>query len=448
MKILGINFGESKAPQPTAKESYQSYSTPFGKIGEGNLSLPYIDAAMTVNNYIWFGGDNLYPALITQMYYSSPIHSSIVNFKVNAVLGGGYELVPDQGATMQDDVYLRTMNIIMRIKENDDKALFDLILHNRVYFKIHFDSSGDVTKIEYISADKVRRDREGANYWINDDWSKGNFKTEHLLPYNRKNASDKKKKCLLYCYEKHSVGQDVYPLPSYTSALNWCFLDGEMSWLQKEYIVNGIFPSYVISFPSKPTTEEEKTDLKNTITGKRGAKGGGKIWTFFGRGKDSLPEIQTVPVSNLDNAFQATTESIDSKICQSHTIDPILMGIRVSGKLGSGSDIKQAYIVFEKNIVMPLREEIETIFNDLLGIAKAKGKYVLNKYEIVNETIVQSETDGDSKTIDALNSMSPLLATKVLESMTENEIRNLAGLKSIKGGDLPRNTQTQTPIVQ
>jgi hypothetical protein len=96
---------------------------------------------------------------------------------------------------------------------------------------------------------------------------------------------------------------------------------------------------------------------------------------------------------------------------------------------------------------MPLRKEVEHIFNDLLAIARVKGKMVINKYEIVNETIVETETGDDRKVIDALNSMSPLLATKVLESMTENEIRLLAGLKPVKGGDIPKN-QTQIPTQQ
>jgi hypothetical protein len=59
---------------------------------------------------------------------------------------------------------------------------------------------------------------------------------------------------------------------------------------------------------------------------------------------------------------------------------------------------------------------------------------VITNYQIINETIVEVEEDG-SATMEALNSMSPLVATKVLESMSENEIRALAGLPPIKGGE-------------
>jgi hypothetical protein len=125
------------------------------------------------------------------------------------------------------------------------------------------------------------------------------------------------------------------------------------------------------------------------------------------------------------------------------------MGIRVSGKLGSGSDIKQAYVIFEKNTIIPLRDTIESIFNDILRIGKVKASLTLNNFQIINETIVELEGQG-SQTTDALNAMSPLVATKVLESMTENEIRALASLPPIEGGDLTKQQviqQTTPPAI-
>jgi CRISPR/Cas system endoribonuclease Cas6 (RAMP superfamily) len=121
------------------------------------------------------------------------------------------------------------------------------------------------------------------------------------------------------------------------------------------------------------------------------------------------------------------------------------MGIRVSGKLGSGSDIKQAYVIFEKNTILPMRQIIEDIVNEILAIAKVKAELVINNYQIVNETIV--EVDGDaSKTQEALNTLSPLVATKVLESMTENEIRALASLPPVADGDKTKSQIAQEAI--
>jgi len=122
------------------------------------------------------------------------------------------------------------------------------------------------------------------------------------------------------------------------------------------------------------------------------------------------------------------------QICFAHTIDPILMGVRTQGALGSGSDIKQAYVIFEKNVVMPLRKQVQDVVCDLMMIAKIPGKFELSNFQIINETIIELEGDT-SWTSDALNSLSPLVATKVLEKMTPNEVRALASLPPIEGGD-------------
>ena len=98
-----------------------------------------------------------------------------------------------------------------------------------------------------------------------------------------------------------------------------------------------------------------------------------------------------ISTNNNDQSFIQTDGRIDEKICQAHTIDPILMGIRVSGKLGSGSDIKQSYVIFEKNAIMPLRNEVEEIFNDLLFIARLNVEFELNNYQIIGD-IIEEET--------------------------------------------------------
>ena len=73
------------------------------------------------------------------------------------------------------------------------------------------------------------------------------------------------------------------------------------------------------------------------------------------------------------------------------SIDPMLMGIRVSGKLGSGTDIQQSYTIFEKNVVMPLRDEIEDIINLIMDISGIKGDFSLNNYQIINNEIKEQK---------------------------------------------------------
>jgi hypothetical protein len=423
MKLFGFNIGKSTSVEMTETSSYQSFSTPFLKVKGGNLSLPYVNARQQTNGYIRFGDDNLYPQMINQLYYTSPLHSSIIDFKTNAIIGGGYELKVDENATAVDKVEVYSIERRLNLKKSLHTITKDVLLHNRKYFILRFNSLGDLVGVKSIGSEKVRRDKDGENYFICDDWW-SQIEIRTIKRYS-KHCKDTEQ---LFVYENNQVGQDIYPLPSYTSAFNWAFLDGEMSYLQKSNILNSIFPSFAMMFPKKPQGEEEKKAIKDTIERAKGAQNAGKAVAFFANNKEQLPTIESIPTNNLDNVFQVTTESIDSKICQAHTIDPILMGIRVSGKLGSGSDIKQAYVIFEKNTIIPMRQVVEDIVNEILAIAKVKAELVINNYQIVNEAIVEID-EKISNISNIINSVNPALATKIIEAMTTDELRDLIGLK-------------------
>jgi hypothetical protein len=423
MKLFGFNIGKSTSVEMTETSSYQSFSTPFLKVRGGNLSLPYVNARQQTNGYIRFGDDNLYPQMINQLYYTSPLHSSIIDFKTNAIIGGGYELKVDENATAVDKVEVYSIERRLNLKKSLHTITKDVLLHNRKYFILRFNSLGDLVGVKSIGSEKVRRDKDGENYFICDDWW-SQIEIRTIKRYS-KHCKDTEQ---LFVYENHQVGQDIYPLPSYTSAFNWAFLDGEMSYLQKSNILNSIFPSFAMMFPKKPQGEEEKKAIKDTIERAKGAQNAGKAVAFFANNKEQLPTIESIPTNNLDNVFQVTTESIDSKICQAHTIDPILMGIRVSGKLGSGSDIKQAYVIFEKNTIIPMRQVVEDIVNEILAIAKVKAELVINNYQIVNEAIVEID-EKISNISNIINSVNPALATKIIDAMTTDELRDLIGLK-------------------
>jgi hypothetical protein len=84
---------------------HQAYGSSLGEIGEGDLTKPYI-SSYTVGSamFIRFGRDNLFPQLIDQMYYQSPLHSSIIDFQINAAIGGGFNINTPIKKTGEDRV--------------------------------------------------------------------------------------------------------------------------------------------------------------------------------------------------------------------------------------------------------------------------------------------------------------------------------------------------------
>ena len=411
-------------------EGYQSFSTPFLKVGGANLTLPYVNGRNQTNGYIPFGQDNLFPELLNQIFYSSPLHGSIVGYKVNAAVGGGFNIVADR-LTPQDKLELYTLERKLNIKKVVPAVTQQLILHNRVYFKLCFDDKMKLTKIVNLSPEKLRINLDRKRYYICDDWS-ARIGVQEIRRYTPTSRDYEQ----LFVYEVECIGQDFYPLPQYTSALNFAFLSGELSYFAKSNIQNSVFPSFAMMFPKRPQSEEEKNMIRNTIDRLKGAANAGKAVAFFANSQDQLPKIESLPTNGNDKLFQEASQLNTEQICFSHTIDPILMGIRTTGSLGNGSDIKQAYIIFEKNVVMPLREMVADIFNELLFIAKIDADFTINNYQIINEAIVELEGDP-SKTNDALNTLNPTIAAKVLENMSKNEIRALASLPPLNDTPTP-----------
>ena len=435
---MGIfdRFKTAKTEVIEGTEGYQSFSTPFARIGHGNLSLPYVNGRYQISGWIPFGEGNLFPETLNQLYFTSPLHGAIVDFKVNATIGAGYELRTDK-LTPQEKLDLYTWEKKLKLAKTIRKVTKQIVLHNRVYFKIYFDEKNKVVKMENVSPEKVRVNRAKDCYYLCDDWS-SRIDVVPVTAYHPLNTD----KCQLYAYEIDAIGQDYYPLPQYTSALNFAFLSGELSYFAKSNIQNSIFPAFAMMFPKRPQSEEEKKVLRDTIDRMKGAQNAGKGVAFFANSQDQLPKIESIPTNQNDKLFQEASGLNTEQICFAHTIDPILMGVRTTGALGGGADIKQAYVIFEKNVVIPLREMVAEIFTELLNISKLKAEFSIKNFQIINETIVEIEGDA-SKTQDALNAMSPLVATKVLNTMTVNEVRALASLAPIEGGDeLPTNQQT------
>lgn len=387
MKLLGINFGGSKqveTPIQTQDNNYYNFTSPFLKVGSGNLALPYVTPQYTgVGGYVRYGQDNLFPNLLRQLYHTSPLHSSIINYISNAVIGGGY-IIENVGETGKEKVELYQFENLIKLKSLVKKITKDVIMFNSSIFLITNDSTGKAKHLKRIPQDEIRWDESRSKFTYNKDFSRG---AVNQITYDEYTIGKPNHQGILVF--RTDDEDNLYPIPSYASANNWIFLDGESSFLHKSNILNAIFPSTVFKFPKKPASAEEFAEYKKILESAKGAQQAGRAIAFFETGIEQLPVIETIATNDNDKLFTQTDDRIDSKICQAHSIDPILMGIRVSGSLGNGSDIKQTYPIFEKNVIMPLRSQVEEIVQMLFMIFVQKGSFKINNYQIIDTTITE-----------------------------------------------------------
>ena len=427
MKILGINFSLASKSQVVRTES-QAYNTPFLKIGKGNLSLPYIQSNTTKAGVIYFGDSNLFPQVLNQMYFTSPLHSAIVDFTGNAVMGGGVKIeLKEDNARNEVDARVFMSKVggqkTFRLLERD------YYLHRRCHMILRYSANGQFLKAERVDPSQIRYRFDGAFEFCEDWATYRNRRT--ILPYNPAGNMGE----VLYTKQDDSPGQDHYPIPSYSAALNWCYLDGEQSYLHKSNIQNSIFPSLIIRRPKRFSSKKEQEDFIDGLKGNKGSENAGNVGVLSGDGFDNTPEVVQVSPNSNDKLFTETSKSIQDNICFAHKINPSIMGIKVAGSLGNAQELEMSYAIWEKNVVIPERLIIEQIGKELLHIGDVNGTLKVEKYKLVGDNIIEGEDSRVNSTAETLSSMSPVLANKILEVMTIDQILDLVGLPQVEGGD-------------
>lgn len=376
-----FNFGSKK--QTEVKLDNQSFSNENENskeysflanipVGDRDLSKPYInDSQQGANGMVRFGIDNLYPELINNLYLTSAIHSSCINYKTNSIIGAGYNLVDYNSSSIKDKREFKKF----KIKNNFDNVLEiitkNYIKHGRSPILIRF-KEGYPISFRVLDPSNVRSTRKTIfsdieQYFISDDYQLLK-KVKPIKPY----SPDCKDEYQLFELRNHTGGSSTYPLPEYVANSNWTYLDGEISYLYKQGIVNSINPSMIFKFPFE-TTPEQKDNIKRMLTSKgKGAKNMGRIFTFW---KDQSPEIETVQTSNNDKLYKEASSEIKDNICFAHQINPAIMGVAKGGQLGNIQELEISYNIFYRTWVRPNKSKVSDFINDILDIFKINYEF-------------------------------------------------------------------------
>jgi hypothetical protein len=401
---------------------HQQFGSPLVKIGKNDITKPYIDSSYVAKGtYVRFGLDNNYPQLIDQMYYQSPLHSAIIDFQINATIGGGWEIIGEKDGKEKVDEYVFTKK--HKINNYLRAVALDFKMHRRSHILIYKDKdTGIPYKFERIIPSKVRYNSDCSTYWVSDNW----MNTEALRVYNKYDFKSKDELSIYSFIDiESSPGQDVYPLDKTISAFNWCYLDGQSSTLQKKNIEKSIFGSTVIKRPKAFDSREEFEEFKKDVSNKEGEVV--PVLVFAADGKENLPEIESFPANQNDAAFKEMFVRIDEKICQAHSINPVLL-LEGTGGLGSGSDITAVYPIYEKNVILPFRNLLEEFMDNVLDIFNIKGEFKIKNFQIIDGQITETATTTE---------MSQTTSnTTNIEKVAVNE--NLKGLSAKENSDIYR----------
>jgi hypothetical protein len=324
--------------------------------------------------------------------------------------------------------------------------------------------SGKIAAINHIDFCDIRAGVDNGLFYYTDDWASRNpqnnedFKILQQFPYD--DTAKPEVDYLIY-YKEYRPDLGVYPMPDYTSAIPYLESDAEIANFTLQNIKNNLSAGYVISFANGQPTEEEMANIERRFKDyATGADNAGKPLLSFTDQNSDHPQILPIPVNGQDERFINLNNQIREEIFTAHAItSPQIFGIKENSGLGNNADeIAVASQLYQNLQIDPEQKVFNELINSILNFNGISGNPVrLQKIEPVQryfseaavlgamtqdelrEKIGLSQSEIETnKVAEAIGILSPLVATKVLDNMSIEEIRQLIGLK----GSVTKTTES------
>jgi DNA-binding MarR family transcriptional regulator len=416
-------------------------------------------------DWVYYGEKNDYPNYLLRLYNNSAKHNAIVTGKVDYICGNGWEAIAEDEMDKA-----KAYGVIDKVNSNGEslqeltqKIATDLTLFGGYYLQVIWSkATAEISEIYHVDYCKVRTNKDCNKFYIAEDWIKnGNVNPNpKYTEYDGFNENSPTGTQILY-YKEYRAGDDLYSLPDYRGAINYIEVDISIGEYHLNTINNGMFSSKLINLNGGAVSQEEEDRIERLFKDKfSGSKNAGKFMLSFNENKDNAPSIIDLSGTELDKHFDLLNKTVQQEIFSGHKVtSPMLFGIKTEGQLGGRAELRESSELFQNTYVNGKQRSIESIINFLYDYNDVNAELRLKRTEPISyefsESIIsanmtqdeireklslpkieKAESNNSQDVINALNSLSPLIATKVLESLSSDELRNLIGLT---------NSQTQLP---
>lgn len=401
---------------------------------------------------------NNYPKYIQSLYERSNMHSAFLKAKHYYICGNG--ITVDKSAKTIGDIsaLLDELKHINQegesISEILNKCVLDYVLFGGCYLEVIWSRNGKKFEVNHMPFNNLRRASDNNGYWYSKDWSQAKSnqtkeKTglEFIPDYDLEKPAEKQ----IYALKAYSVGSEYYPKPEYLGLVPVAEVEYEIANYHLNAIKSGFHIGTIITFVGKPTPTEQDEIERQLKMKFQGTDAAGSLLLQFTRDKDGAPQITRLSADDLDKKFDTLTKWVDQQLTAGHHMNPILAGIKTEGQLGARSEIDLAHDLFKNTWVKPNQKILENWINKLYEFYgfedRIKFKEVrpiqpfefkdvlqyMTKDEIreLAGLVKVKEDKATASLADTLGIISPLVATKVLEKMTNDEIRSIIGLDGL-----------------
>jgi len=437
--------------------------------------------------YVPYGKNNDYSDYLSYLYNNSGIHGAIIKGKATYIFGKGFKIRADWNG---DKVALqKTLNSINSSQTADElarKKIFERTLYGGCAYLIEWDVFGNIKSVKLQPFNTIRTNVEKSEFYISKEWTREQSTNAKWKKSNGKLPDDcvtlpafdplkREGKQILYLIDDNPAS-DIYPLPEYNSGATPIETDIECNFFQLNNVKTGFSAGTMVTFfNGTAINEEEQLEIEHGFKSKAsGTDNAGEILLNFQNPNTTAPVISPLRSNELDKQYEQLSKDTINKILYSHRVsNGLLFGIKTPGELGGGrSEFDLSWEHFSNTYVKPKQQEEEEDMNYILSLYGFIG----NPVELTTLDPIGIELTSDiiSRTIDAdsfadmvyerlgiekpnlvkkddiltiINS-NPIIAPKILESLTTNETRKLIGLPAIVGGDILKTSfETQEDFI-
>jgi hypothetical protein len=424
--------------------------------------------------WVSYGVENDYPNYLLNLYRRSAKHNAIVNGKVGYIVGKGWtseEETPAAKAFLDSPTF---PNAYDSMNDLTQKLTLDMEIYNGFALEVTWSRGGGIAEICHVDFHRVRADKDEKMFYVYDWYDE--YEVRQFPQLNQVNQipafdPDNRIGKQLFYYRAYSAGVKVYPLPEYLGGTAYIELDVEIANFHVNNIKNNFWGSYLINFPNGIPTPEESDAIERQMKMKfGGTDNAGRFLVNFSDSPETKPELTPLTPSDLDKQFDILNKTVQQEIFVAHRVtSPMLFGVKTEGQLGGRAEMVESYEIFKATYIEDRVQRIERSVNYLASFNGVTGLklqptepiseqlsemgllQIATKDELREKAglpILETEELGGARLVaDAINALSPLVANKVLESMSPNEIRALAALPpKAEGEALPEATGAALPV--
>jgi predicted transcriptional regulator len=409
----------------------------------------------------WYtaGKDNRFFEDLLKLYNESPLHNAIVTQKAQFIAGKDTSVQLEGTVSQQAGAMAALQQANPYESWHDLKLKCAIDLENFGGYAVQAIWNAPGTKVVayyHLPFQLCRTDKWASRIWYCEDWSDRKAEKLQFDAFNPEQPGGTQ----VFYFKQYRAGEGVYPLPDWYPARTYIEIDTQIPDFHYNNIKNGFAIGKILQVYKGEPTEDVKAEFdykfKRNTTGTDNAGG---ILISHSDPNERVMDLIDVSPTDFDKLYLQLSETVRDNIFYAHRVtSPMLFGVRVEGQLGGRNELIEAYELFDKAYSAPKREQINKNFTYLFNSGGNIGelqsvvgspvtadalelfqKGIMNREEVRLQLGLPEEQIADLGTakvlVESINSLSPLVANTVLKQLTINEIRSLAGLNPIEGGD-------------